>query len=773
MSSRVTKPAVEQVVQETKTSWWQWILPPSILSMIGFLTYYPSINYPFQFDDIANITKCYHIRHETFFSMFFKNPRWIATWLNAANFRMGKGDPLHPHYYRLLNISIHLITASLVFFFIFYALRQLKSKIGMRAWFYERAFVIALFTATLFLLHPVQSQTVSYVIQGRLEGLAGLLSLALILMVLGISTTQNLFIKGLLVPLLIVTCAFVTGTKEMAIMSPFLALLTDWFFVAQGSFESLKKRWWLHAIVFTVIMGFYLYYFKPQFFLDLLQLKRELGNNIGNEITESRTDPIKPLHFMISEFKVILHYLWIFVWPFGISVDYDWKMVRSFFSADCFIPFMILVSIAVFILRKLKTDRAHVGVFGLLWFFITIAPRASFIPSTELMADYKTYLASLGWLFTLAFVGVYALEKLINHLQKEKRSAFHPSYATLGLALILAFGTYQRNKVWSSGESFWSNILSNAPGRARAYNNYGVALSEAGKHTEAIPHFKKAIKMDTIYPDPLNNLAVAYSAVGNLDEAIDVLKKGLQIQASYPEAYNNLASFMIQKKDFNNAENMLKISLQLRPWYGKAHFNMGRLYTERANEEQNAALKQQHLETAWKAFKDAVTIGDFDNNIIGYNEYARLSNMLKRYDDSIFAYSKMLTLNPNLNEAYFFLGNAYYFKQDITNAQAAYAQFAQRCPNDMRGWNNLAETYFMQKKYADSLACFQKTVALDSNALNPKLRMAECLANLNKVREAKFLLESLDKHPGIPDNIRANIKVAIAQLSQPKGTRKA
>jgi len=762
----------KSAVTNTPTSWWQWVIPPSILSAVCYLVYYPSVNYPFQFDDIANITKCYHIRHETFASQFFANARWIATWLNAVSYRMGKGDPLHPHYFRLLNIGIHLITSSLVFFFIFLALRQLRSGKGVRAWFYQRAFMIALFTATLFFLHPVQSQTVSYVIQGRLEGLAGMMTLAMLTLALCIAITERLWLRVLLLPVLVTVCAFITGTKEMAVITPFLALLTDWFFVAQGSLQSLKKRWWLHATIFSVVIGFYLYFLRPQFFIDLLSLKKQLHNNIGNEITENRMDPIQPLHFMISEFKVILHYLWIFIWPFGISVDYDWKMVRSFFSADCFIPFLILVSIAAYIIRSLRKDVAHVGMFGLIWFFITIAPRASFIPSTELMADYKTYLASVGWLFTLAVVVLYGIEKLIAQAQQEKAATFHPSYASVALALILSFGTYERNKVWSSAESFWANVLSNAPGRARAYNNYGVALSEAGKHAEAIPHFKKAIKMDSVYPDPLNNLAVAYSAVGNMDEAIEILKKGLQIQASYPEAYNNLASFMIQKKDYANAEGMLKISLQLRPWYGKAHFNKGRLYTERALEEKNEQVKQQLLTTAWESFKNAVTIGDFDNNIIGYNEYARLSNMLKKYDDAIFAYTKMLTLNPNLNEAYFFLGNAHYFKQDIANAQMAYAEFARRCPNDMRGWNNLAETFFMQRKFAESLECFRKTTAIDPRALNPQLRMAECLANLNQVKEARFLLETIDKQPGVPDGIRANIKVALAQLSQPKGARR-
>ena len=118
-------------------------------------------------------------------------------------------------------------------------------------------------------------------------------------------------------------------------------------------------------------------------------MRRQARNNIGNIITQDPTSLIKPWAFFISQFKVVLHYLAIFIWPFNISVEYDWMLSRSFFSLDCIIPLIGLCVIFAVVVRLLRKHAAHIGAFGLVWFFASIAPRSSFIPSSELLVDYR------------------------------------------------------------------------------------------------------------------------------------------------------------------------------------------------------------------------------------------------------------------------------------------------------------------------------------------------------------------------------------------------
>lgn len=760
----------------------KFVVTPLALAALTFFVYYQSVDYAFQFDDIANILKFFNIRTETFSALVFKHARWIGTWFNAVNYRMGQGDPFAPHYYRLFNICFHILTSLVVFYFLYYALSLLKKKAEKdrseelsfnTAFFYNNAYAIALFATTLFMLHPVQSQTVSYVIQGRLEGLAGLCILMMALCFLLFNNVQNNVAKIGLGVSLFVLAALSTGTKEYAFISPFLLLLVDWFFVAQGDVKNLKTRWWLHGGIALTVWGMYLYFLKPDFFIEIIAMKRALPNNIGNELTENRTDLIRPWPFFISQFKVILHYLGIFLWPFNISVDYDWKMVKGLFSADCLLPLMVLLSIGGFILNLLRRNSTNMVAFGLLWFFVTIAPRASFIPATELVADYKTYLASVGWLFVVAAALVYGIHYLVNRQTSsaQERSKIIKSPFQLipvGLcAVMLAAGTYDRNKVWSSGEAFWANVLKNAPGRARAYNNYGVALSENGKYAEAIPHFKQAIKMDRIYPDPINNLAVAFSSLGKIDEAIEVLKQGLRIHPYYPEAHNNLASFYIQKKQYDMAEKFLDVAISLRPYYGKAHYNRARVSLLRADEAKEENQKLAFQEKAWQSFKNAAVHGDFDNNVAGIHEYARLSMQLKKYDEAIYGYKKLLTLNPGLHEAVFIIGNALFFKGDAKQAVAMYEEFLRRCPGDVRGLNNLGELYFKNNQPGKAAEYFAQVLKQKPEFIGIHLRLADCLDKLGKPEIAKQRLAALLKNK-LPAHVETSVKTAMADIGKHK-----
>ncbi len=303
------------------------VLPPFLLSAITAAVYYPSLHYAFQFDDVANIQKHFAIRHYSFSNLFFSGSRWISYWLNSIHYSIGRFDPFS---YRVGNVMIHTANGLLIFFVLLVALSHIKKE----NFFKQNAFAVSLTTALLFLLHPVQTQTVSYVIQGQLEGLAMLFTLALSLCFLHMTYATKILKKVLLTQLFFALGILACGTKEIVIVTPVLIGLVDWFFVAQGEWSNFKKRIWIHASFFTMIIGMYLYLLKPKFFMDLFGFKMAVKNHIVDIITTHREELITPLKFYISQIKVILHYLWMLVWPFDISVEYDSKLCRSFFAMD-------------------------------------------------------------------------------------------------------------------------------------------------------------------------------------------------------------------------------------------------------------------------------------------------------------------------------------------------------------------------------------------------------------------------------------------------------
>lgn len=721
-------------------------MAPIGVAIATLLFYLPSLRYNFQFDDVASITRYFYIRNKTFSELFLINPRWISYWINTIHYKIGKFNPFG---YRLFNVSLHAITSILVFYFVYYALSCLRKK----NFFSTHAMSIAATTALLFALHPVQTQTVSYVIQGQLEGMAGFFMMSIAFCFLMMHRMQSSVKKSILMGMIFALTFLGTGSKEIFIMMPALLLLVDWFFVAQGDLEDLKQRWMIHAGVFVIVFCMYVYFLKPSFFFKLLGLKLEARNNIGNILTENRTDKIFPLHYFISQFKVVLHYFWIFVWPFNICVEYDWKLSKSFFSFDAIVPFFCLCLGAWYIKHALKRDKCSVVVFALLWFLVVLAPRSTIIPSSELLTDYKTYGGSMGVMLLLASFIVWAVQGLYAQWASCKKyiTSEQMQYCMLVLlAFPIGYATVVRNRVWRSGEEFWKNIIDNAPGKARAYNNYAVALSEKKEYKRSIPYYAKAIEMDSSYPDPLNNIAVAYAMEGDLDRGIYYLTEGIKMMPNYPEGYNNLASFLIEKKEYAKAETMLKHAIVLRPHYGKAFFNLGKIYV---------SINQP--EKALEAFKNSCTKGDLDNDPEPYRLWARLSLALQRYDEAIVAHSKLLEFDKSVDTV-FNLANAYYLSNNFGQAVQWYTQVLAMCPDDERILYNLGEAYFRLGNYKQAIEYFNKITSASMPAL--PLRKAACLREMNNIVEAKRTLQEYVNQPDLAENFKVAALTELKRL---------
>lgn len=745
-------------------TWWQYTLIPLALAAITFFFYFPSLHYDFQFDDIANITKHFNIRHHTLSELYFSGTRWISYWLNAFHYSIGKFNPFS---YRLGNVIIHICNGLLTFFITLLSLNGLATKnlsaktLSITSWFKDNAFFIALITGTLFLLHPVQTQTVSYVIQGELEGLAAFTILSMMLCLILFVHTHSIALKALLVLVLSFFAALSTGTKEIAIISPVLLIIIDWFFLAQGSFKKIMNRWWLYALISTIVIGLYLYFLKPAFFIEIFGFQKVVRNNIGNVITQSPTGLIDPWSFFISQFKVVAHYLAMFVWPFNISVEYDWVLCRSFVAPDCLLPLMLLLTIFYGIIQLLRTHIAHPLAFGLIWFFACIAPRSSIIPSPELLVDYKTYTASFGWLFVLACALValcYLLVRYIHKITPTINPLWISLFYIITLTLGLGYATKSRNTIWRSGMEFWDNMIQNAPQKARAYNNYGVELSlKLGKYKESIPYFKKAIAMDAHYPDPCNNLAVAYASLNRIDDAIQAMKDGLRINPYYPEGYNNLAHMFIQKKDFDTAEKSLRTALQMRPYYGKAYYNMARI-----------RLEQGKPEEAWSFLKKACTEADLDTDA-GFATFAKISFDLKKHDDAIWGYTKALELNPNMPEAEFNLANAYFMKDDYTQAEQHYQRLLQKTPQDFRIHFNLGEVCVATKRYQEALNYYNSIPKNHPQLAATDLRIANCYKKIGNHTLAQQLLNGVLENPRMPEQLKHAARTMLAGKTVPNG----
>lgn len=705
-----------------------------LLATISYIFYWPSLNYGFKFDDAPNILKFYGIRNKSFQELFFSSTRWISSWLNTLYYAFNKFDPF---IYRLANVSFHTLSGLLVFYIIYQCTSRYSHKSFNRCseknFIKNYSFLIAFTTAILFLLHPVQTQTVSYVIQGQLEGLATFFTLSIIATFIAAATTSSKVIKYSLYTASLILAFFSTGTKEIAIVAPLLTILVDWFFIAQGTIKEIRKRTVYYLFLFGIAGICYIYLLKPHFIKHLLTLNRHVENKMGNVLTAAPQDKITVFSYFISQFKVILHYIGIFIWPFNISADYDWKICSGILAYDCFIPLLILASLAFFILYRLYNNKTDILSFCFMWFIIVVTPRSSIVPDTELLADYKTYLASPSILFLISLGLIKALTILMNLTSSQatlstKRNPeqsytqYSLLYCSIVLLIMLPMGylTYSRNHVWKDEQSFWGNVLERAPKKARAYNNYGIVLYEQKRYKKALDYFDKAIELDSSYPDPWINKSCAYNQLHDLDNALQAALKSVEVNPIL-ETYHNLGYVYMCREEYTKAKKYLKHVVKNQPTHGKALFNLGCVYNELGNKQKT-----------WQCFKKCCTQADFDTNAASFNMYGLTSMLLEKYDDAIFAYKKSLELDPTSIKTKFNLAEVYSLINEHNKASLLYKELINKKPNDALLLYKYAQQLYKLNKIKEALLVYQQLKEDDPTNFFVDAHIKTCQELLNK-----------------------------------------
>lgn len=716
---------------------------PLVLSVVTTIVYYPSLWYGFIFDDLPTITQYVHNRVVDFKGQFFANPRWISRILNQLTYRYwGSSDPFP---YRIVDLGIHIFVGVCIFFM----LKTLFSGCRKNQFLSQHALSLATITSMLFLLHPVQTQTVTYITQMRLEGLVVLFTTLVLMTFVYAQATKSKASKIILYSLSFVLTAFAAGTKEIIIVLPVLIVLVDWFFIAEGDWQSFRSRLWIHAFYGAILFGVMLKYglLTPRYVTSITA--NQLHNNRGNILTANAQEPITLLPYALSQFKVIVHYLMIFLFPVGLSFDYGTKLSENWYGADVLLPLFFLMSIAAWAIWLYRRQTAHILSFCIAWFFITILPRASIFPSTELVCDYKTYPAAFGVMLGVAYILVKGFHRLMHAwpmMETVRQNQVIKFGAQLAFCATLAFASHVRNFVWSSELVFWKDVIDKSP-KARALNNYAIALWDNGKTQDAMNYFHEAIAKDDWYAEPHVNLATIYQMTNNTAKALEHYKRALDIGEGHPELFHNLGVLHLAHQSFQSAEYCFMQAIQLRPHHAKAHLALGRLYQA-----------QNRRDSALKSFQQAIASGLQDQDT--YYAHGSLALEMGKTEDAI---ASLELVNKQYQDTAFLLGCCYYNQRNYEKSVANFAIAHKKDPSNKVYVYNYAQSLLNVGNYKDALVMFQLCMAEQEKYPYAALHRARCLYELGLKDDAKSALKLLTTKT-TPDALRVDAMILQRDL---------
>ncbi len=547
--------------------------------LIVLLAYSNSFNNSFHYDDMHSIVNNPYIRNLSNIFDFFRYPYMFSMERDKAMYRpfllvtyalnywLGRYNPVGWH---LVNLLFHILNVLLI---IGISSFLLKDRIESNDLFGIPAYLFfAIITGLIYGIHPVHTEPVNY-ISSRSDVMSTsfyLLGFYLFLKFVHYGSKEGAYIRRFTVYILSLS-AFLLGlfTKEVAITLPALLLIYDFIFNQRdGDGEVGRFSLFRHIPYWTVAI---LYLYIRKVVVGKTGLAAAIPLATGKAVTISTGFSNRTLLYQVTQVKVALNYLRLWLVPVGLNVEHNYPLITSISDPWFLLLLTLFIGLIVFVIYLYRFNRLI--TFFSLWFFITLTP-TSLLPLNVVMADKRLYLPGVGLSVLTGFVFYHIYGAL-------KRRGLRDGIYVLFLIVLVgvfSFGTWERNKVWKSEYALWKDAAAKSPNSSLAYTNLGNAYLDIGDMERAIVAINKALSLAPNDFTSYNNLGFVYLEKGEYREAELAFKKAIRLKPKNADAYYNLAILYVRVSDIDKALNFLRKAVKIRPNFTMAHNSLGYIY---------------------------------------------------------------------------------------------------------------------------------------------------------------------------------------------------
>ena len=330
----------------------------------------------------------------------------ITFWFNYQS------GGLDPFGYHLVNLLLHFF-GSIVVSLIAMRLLEWVDVEG------TKRDVLAVLAGALFLVHPLQTESVAYV-ASRSEALSVFLFYSGLAVFLYRGEGPMSWRRALASVALFGAAA---ATKEHTAVFPIVVVVTDYFWRRGG----LRKNAFFYALV--AIFGA----------AGAVMVYRVVTNTATAGF---HTGEFTPFTYFYTQCRVVWMYVRLFWLPFGQNVDAEINTSHTILEHGAIFGLLAIVAVlaAAWIYRK----RWPLASYGAILFVVLIAPTSSFVPILDPAAERRLYLPFLG----LILIVLEMLRRL------KLRQIVWIGAAT---CLVLSVLAYQRNLAWGDPVALWAD----------------------------------------------------------------------------------------------------------------------------------------------------------------------------------------------------------------------------------------------------------------------------------------------------------------------------
>ena len=720
---------------QARTNARMWV-PPALLIVAAVIAYGNSFHGAFLFDDVYRIVENERIRHLWPPWLLLAVERPVVEVTLAINYAVGRLDPLG---YHLLNVAVHILTGLVLFGVarrtIATTVPATPEKEGTRVIGKETgshhqvaqstidnqpshvstyatwtAFAIAL----LFLVHPLQTQSVTYIIQ-RGESMMGFFLLwTLYCFVRGVDSSRH----WLWAIFSIIACAVGMATKAVMVAAPVIVLIYDWVFVSgreahertistrevhtplaipgnnpgntvgmrstapsrsrrqnsklrprQETVPRLETRSPMDAdaglreLKLAPRRGFlHRWWWHAGLFatwgvLWICGIVPEvLGQSDGPSHVGFSYHGVSPWTYAATQPGVIVKYLQLSYWPSSLCLDYDWSAATTW--ERIVPPAMVIVVLLAATVHPLLR-RSWIGFVG-AWFFVILAPTSSFVPIKDMIFEHRMYLP----LIAVITITVIVLRFILHELCDRARLGVFPRHVIAAVLLLnaaasLTYGTLRRNKDYAGDLAMWEDVVAKRPHNARAHVAVGNALAARNRIDEAVETTRQATLIDPSFADAHCALGVVFARQGKLDDAVDAYREALRLDPRHAKAWYNLGNALDRLGKFEETVEAYRKSIDAYSKFPDAHCNLG-----------NSLVRLGRIDDGVQAFRETLAIDP--EHVKGHNNLGDALNRLGRLDEAASEFEIAIRLEGDYSRARINLAH-------VRMAQRRYAEAVEQC----------------------------------------------------------------------------------------------
>ncbi|HVN04895.1 MAG TPA: tetratricopeptide repeat protein [Bryobacteraceae bacterium] len=541
---RREKAAEAAQARQKTTRWWAGVAAAAAAIYLAFQVYAPALGGPFVFDD----------RLLPYYAQDFtgKLGAWLAGvrptlmlsyWLN---YQVSKG----PFLFHVTNVLIHLVGSFLVFLIVRKLLRLARPEGA------ENDDLLAGFAGFVFLLHPIQTESVAYV-AGRSESLSVMFFLAAFAVFLYRRAAEVSW--SIAIAVLALFGAAVTS-KEHTLVLPALLLLTDYYWNPGFSFAGIRRNWRIYAPIAVGGLAGGIF------------VTRILA---GSETAGFRMEDFTWYQYFFTQCRAFFVYLRLFVFPVGQDLDWDYPISHTILEHGAIIGLLVIVLLiagAIYYRRRLP-----LASYGFLAYVLLMAPTSSFVPIRDPLAERRLYMPMIG----LLLVAVALLQRV--HVDRRKLAV-----AGCAALAVLAFATYHRSEVWASDISLWEDTARESPGKARVHFQLAHTYYTHGRCRDAVNEYSETAKLQRPDYRLLVDWALAYDCADQPDQALAKLRQAAALNPT-AHVYSQIGMVYAKRSQWPEALAALEQAEKRDPSYAEIYYYRGGIRAKTGDMQEAAA----------------------------------------------------------------------------------------------------------------------------------------------------------------------------------------